>query len=212
MLLSTHQQGFTLIEMIVSLAVFAMVATTSIGALLVLIATNEQLQVEQSIMTNLSFALDSMTREIRTGTNFYCVDTNSTYSASLPVFGSSYDLDSLGRVQDCANGLSQDLRGLAFTEGGNSISASDDKILYFYDDDDHKIYRRVGTQNRESIISSGIYIKDFDFIVTGTEPLSDAGNEREQPTVTILIKAAESATSLKEYQIQTTVTQRTLDI
>ena len=69
--------GFTLVEMIVS-RYFSIVVTTAVGAMLVLISTNQQLQSEQNVMTNLSFALDTMTREIRTGYNYYCTtsDTN----------------------------------------------------------------------------------------------------------------------------------------
>jgi prepilin-type N-terminal cleavage/methylation domain-containing protein len=66
------QAGFTLIEMIVSLGVFSVVVTTAVGAILVLVNTNLQLQSEQSVMTNLSFALDTMTREMRTGFKYFC--------------------------------------------------------------------------------------------------------------------------------------------
>ena len=62
--------GFTLIEMIVSLTLFSAVITIAVGAFLVLLAANKQLQEEQAVLTNLSFALDSMTREIITGTGY----------------------------------------------------------------------------------------------------------------------------------------------
>lgn len=207
----TSQRGFTIIEMIVSLGVFSIVITIAVGALLMLIATNQQLQSEQSVMTNLSFALDSMTREIRTGTHYYCDSAGNLNG----IFASSYNLDALGNsYRDCSNGRGGRIHGLAFNEGGNSISGANNRILYYFDENDGKIYRRVGTSAPESIISTGIYIRDMYFYVAGSKPLS-AGNPdyKDQASVTIFIEAAETLDSTAEpYYIQTTVTQRTLDL
>jgi prepilin-type N-terminal cleavage/methylation domain-containing protein len=223
MLHPSRQQGFTLIEMIVSLGVFSVVITISVGALLMLVATNKQLQGEQSVMTNLSFALDSMTREIRTGTHYYC-DTapNTSAGGSSNIFNDSHDVDSIlydsvtgQKNQDCSNGApgGHKYRGLAFIEGGNSITAGNDRILYYFNKNDGKIYRRVGAQASESIVSSGIYIKDFQFFVSGSEPLSAGATKDDQPSVTIYIEATESSDpAAKSYYIETTVTQRTLDL
>jgi prepilin-type N-terminal cleavage/methylation domain-containing protein len=207
------QSGFTLVEMIVSLAIFSIVVTVSVGALLVLVATNQQLQGEQGVMTNLSFALDSMTREIRTGNEYFCVsDPNG---GSLFTTG-NLDQELDGDVQDCATGNPSDHRfhGLAFTEGGDSITSGSDKILYFYDREEKKIFRRVGNGPAESIVSSGIVIEEFEFFVSGTRPLSAGGaNSTDQPAVTLFIKATEKGVSTnKPFYLQTTITQRTLDV
>lgn len=214
--------GFTLIEMIVSLALFSVVVTISVGALLVLIASNEQLQSEQAVLTNLSFALDSMTREIRTGTKYYCVNEASDSSGGPNnIFANGNDLDGLLRsggvplVQDCPTGLTNNghrVQGVAFIEGGDSVSGSNERIVYFFNKDTGKLYRRVGTENAQSIVSSGIFIKDAEFYVTGSEPLRGNPGENDQPSVTIYIEATATSTSAKSYQIQTTVTQRALDI
>lgn len=218
----TFKQGFTLVEMIVSLAIFSIVVTVSVGALLVLVGTNQQLQGEQSVMTNLSFALDSMTREIRTGSGYYCIsDTSNVNVGNGRVFNSSSDLDNaltdpqsqLPITQDCQNG-NQDSRrfhGLAIVEGGDSITDASDRILYFFDSVEKKIYRRVGNGSAESIVSSGIVIEELEFFVTGTTPQSLGDNV--QPTVTLFIKAKEKdLPTAKPYYLQTTITQRTLDV
>ena len=140
MKVSKPQSGFTLIEMIVSLGVFSVVVTIAVGALLILIAANRQLQDEQTILGNLAFALDSMTREIRTGTQYYCHSSNSTISSGDDrIFNDSNDLDSVladTDTQDCSGGRSPDsheFQGVAFIEGGNSITgASADRILYYF--------------------------------------------------------------------------------
>lgn len=217
MVFHTLQRGFTLIEMIVSLAIFSLVATVSVGALLVLVASNQQLQGEQSVMTNLSFALDSMSREIRTGTNYVCVSESSASSLSS-VFNNASDLDQVlaNTVQDCSNGNPSNLRyhGLALQEGGDSVTATSDRILYFYDSVEKKIYRRIGAEPAESIVSSGIVIEDLKFFVSGAKPQSAGGaGIIDQPAVTLFIKATEQGDATdKPYYLQTTVTQRTLDL
>lgn len=209
------QSGFTLVEMIVALAVFSVVVTISIGALLMLIVTNQQLQAEQSVMTNLSFALDSMTREIRTGTRYFCAEGPNRNAAidGHQVFRDSEDLVGMANdTRDCHDGntLAQDIQGIAFIEGGQSITnAPNTRIVYFFDADEHKLYRRISDGDAQSIVSSGIYIEDAEFFVSGSEPQSD-GNDA-QATVTIFIEARD-ASSTKPYQMQTTITQRTLDI
>lgn len=218
MIIRTHHKGFTLIELIVSLAVFSFVATIAIGALLMLMSASKRLQGEQSVMTNLSFALDAMTREIRTGTFYYCASGNSINTNSI--FNPIVNLDTLlgDQTNDCPNGANGNrYHGVAFKEGGNSITAANERILYYFDPDAGKIYRRVGNGAAESIVSSGIFIKDLEFVVTGTQKLVNSsnviGNDVEQPTVTIFIQAAETNdVTAKSYSLQTTVTQRTLDI
>jgi len=219
----TTQSGFTLIEIIVSLGVFSVVITIAVGALLMLVAANDQLQSEQAVMTNLSFALDSMTREIRTGTNYYCDSTSNRQSTSM--FSDGVSLDALltndqtqvELTRDCASGRNNaedQWHGMAFEEGGESITGdfSTTRILYYHDAGTGQLYRRVGSENAVSIVASDIFIHDAEFVVTGSEPLSDA-NETEQASVTIYIEASRASDeSGKKYFLQTTVTQRTLDI
>ena len=211
------QHGFTLIEMIVSLALFTFVITIAVGALLMLMASNRQLQGEQSVMTNLSFAMDSMTREIRTGTFYYC-DSQGSTNGTNNIFNPSNNVDTiLGDLyQDCENGNPSinKIQGLAFKEGGDSITGAADRILYYFDSSEGKIYRRIGGGAPQSIVSSGIKIKKMEFFVTGSKKLSLGGlNITDQPSVTIFIEASENGDATdKSYYLQTTVTQRTLDI
>src|SRR3990167_630199 len=64
--------GFTLVEMIVAVALFAIVMLVSVGALLSLTAANRKAQALQSVMNNLNVALDGMVRSIRMGSNYHC--------------------------------------------------------------------------------------------------------------------------------------------
>lgn len=208
----SKNSGFTLIEMIVSLGVFSIVVTTAVGALLMLISTNQQLQAEQSVMTNLSFALDTMTREIRTGLNYYCADSSGGDNL---VFTNNNSHEALASsTKDCANGRNGATKqGISFFEGGSSLSqGSDRRILYYYDADLRTVLRKLGDGNPESIVSSGLIIEDVQFYVTGSSKLKDGG-DTDQPTVTVYIVATEKEDAdSKRYYLQTTITQRILDL
>lgn len=216
------QKGFTLIEMIVSLGVFSVVVTIAVGALLILISSNRQLQNEQSVLSNLSFAIDSMTREMRTGSHYYC-DSRSNLGG---LFTSNIDnLDTpptTFATADCHDGRSNpghDVQGVAFVEGGDSITgATNSRILYFFQRDNNPrvqgLYRKIGNNTAEKIVSDGIYISDAEFFVSGAAPLdATTGADSDQASVSIYIAAAATSTpGAKIHSIQTTVVQRTLDI
>lgn len=76
-------RGFTLVEIMVSLTIFSIVMVISVGTTLVMIDMNAKAQELYTANTNLSFAIDSMTRDIRTGQRIYCgpVVNNVTQTA-----------------------------------------------------------------------------------------------------------------------------------
>ncbi|MEI8249454.1 MAG: type II secretion system protein [Candidatus Taylorbacteria bacterium] len=69
----THfQKGFTLVEMIVALMIFSVVATVALGAVIKIISANRKAQTLQSAVTNMNFALDAISRDLRVGSSYYC--------------------------------------------------------------------------------------------------------------------------------------------
>lgn len=95
-------KGFTLIEMIVAIAIFMVVAVVAVGSLVRIVALNRQAQTLQSSVNNVSFALDSLAREVRQGSKISCLRY--------------YDGSSL-----LPNGLSGDCENLQL--GANSLIA-----------------------------------------------------------------------------------------
>lgn len=59
-------KGFSLIEILISLAVFAVVITAGSAAVISIIDANQKAQALNSIMTNMHTALEGMARDIRT--------------------------------------------------------------------------------------------------------------------------------------------------
>lgn len=70
--------GYTLIELIVAVGLFAIVMTLSTGAYLIMINANRVTQGLATGIDNLSFVLDDVTTSMRTGTAYACASTNTT--------------------------------------------------------------------------------------------------------------------------------------
>jgi prepilin-type N-terminal cleavage/methylation domain-containing protein len=92
--------GFTLIEIIVSLAIFSVVAVIAIGALVRVTSANRQAQAIQSGVNNISFVLDDISREMRVGTGYGCY-----YGSGLL---NQADGELNGGMTQCANGVKVD--------------------------------------------------------------------------------------------------------
>src|SRR3989338_9611363 len=69
---STTSSGFTLIELIVAVGLFAVVMLISVGALMSLVSANRKAQALQSVINNLNITLDGMVRSIREGSDYQC--------------------------------------------------------------------------------------------------------------------------------------------
>ena len=195
-----HNRGFTLVELIVALGLFAVVSTISIGSLITLMDNNRQLRGDQAIITNIGFAFDMMTRDIRQGVDYHCasgIDFNNQNSISV--------------TQDCENGRGiANKHGVSFRPPETLIDDEDDtRVAYYYDESEETIMRRVGDREPERIVSNTLTVLDADFLVTDTDVFED-GVDNRQPTVTIFLEVR--AEDGNEYRLQSTVTQRLLDI
>lgn len=196
------EKGFTLIEVLVSLSIFAFVATAGVGVLLVMVDSNRKAQNMQTVMTNLSFSLDSMTRDIRTGTNFYV--SNSDTGAVLNQ--GSTNNDGTGVV-------------FGFDEGGGSLTSnqgcgSGGRIAFKFNSTNGRLERMVcaGTAQAtawEPITDTDVIINDMWFVLSGSDPA-----DNYSPSVTIFIDGSVGGirSTGADFQIQTTVTQRQYDI
>lgn len=191
---AAHSRGFSLVELMVALTLFMAVVTMAIGTLLVLINANAKAQNMQDVMTNLTFALDSMTREIRTGTGYYC-------AGNLP---SSISDEA---TQDCITQT-----GISIVEGGSSLTGSGSpRIAYRFANG--RIERRLGSGSWLPLTSDIVEIETMYFTVLGSDTYSATGNTT-QPTVTIFIsgRAGDRTDRDAEFSLQTTITRRLMDI
>ncbi|KND49169.1 MAG: putative Type IV pilus pilin [Parcubacteria bacterium C7867-008] len=73
--MKSSRSGFSLIELIVSVGLFAVVMLISTGAYLSLVSLDRKARATNDLVTNLSFAIDTMERSLRTGSDFTCTGT-----------------------------------------------------------------------------------------------------------------------------------------
>lgn len=188
-----------MVELLVSLALFIVVLTMGIGSLLVLINANAKAQNIQSAVGNVQFALDSMAREIRTGSAYYC----STSASTNIVTG-------FGSTSDCNKGIY-----LSIIEGGESLTSGgvNGRLAYRYNATAHSIERKIGNGSWYRLTEPGVSIDAMHFNVTNSRPGVQAGSGL-QPNVTIYITGSVAGVSgtKSSFSIQTTVTQRVLDL
>lgn len=69
---SNRSSGYTLVELIVAIGLFSFVMTLSSGAYLMMIGLNRKAQGVATGINDFSFALETMARDIRTGSAYSC--------------------------------------------------------------------------------------------------------------------------------------------
>jgi len=73
------QSGFTLIEVMVAVSIFAIIMTVGIGALLIINNTYRQSEVERQSVDSLTYVLETMSREIRTAQSWTTTANGSSF-------------------------------------------------------------------------------------------------------------------------------------
>lgn len=182
----TKQKGFTLIEMLVSIALFSVVLTVTIGAILTIADSNKKARSLMSVTNNLNFAIDSMTRSIKSGQ----MNNNS-------VSGNGSDAECLETEQ------------INYSEiaSGDTADFTRETVRYCYNSTDKTITQQIGaTGDVVPIVSDDVTVDYLDF-----ELIPMDGNQyRVLILVGGTVKVSEKISS--EFSIQTTVAQRQLNI
>ncbi len=185
-----HKRGFSLIEMMVSVALFSVVMLISTGALLSLMHATRKAQALQSVMNNLNVAADSMVRSVRMGTNYHC---GTGGAITVP--------------QDCVSGDTY----FAFEAYGGNDSTSADQYIYQYNPTTKRIYRSTnGGTTWFALTAPEVQIDSLIFYTVGTTI-----GDTVQPKVVMSIKGTAGGGSQKTrttFNIQATAVQRLLDL
>jgi prepilin-type N-terminal cleavage/methylation domain-containing protein len=184
-----EEKGFSLVEMIVAVALFAIIMLVAVGALLALVDANRKARTLESVMNNLNISLDSMVRAMRMGSTYNC---NATLIPSAA-------------GGDCETGENL----FSFAPYGSDVSQQNERYVYSFQDG--RLYRsQTGGSNAMAITAPEIEIEDLKFYTIGTEP-----GDIVQPKVVVVIKGTAGSDKLKTrttFYIQATAVQRSLDI
>ncbi len=190
------QQGFTLIEILVSVALFSVVMVVALGALLSMSVSIRKAEAINSSINNLSAAMDAISRTVRTGTNYHC-GSGGTLSVpqdcALDSFFSYLNYDG-NQVNYCLADVT------APTTCVNGVTCPTGKSC--------EIIRLIAGGSYQPLTSPEINITSLGFYVTGS-----LRSDTEQPKVTIVVASTIPVTSntTTDFNLQTSVTQRIYD-
>lgn len=74
------RRGFTLVEMLVAVALFVIIAFISIGAILTIFSANKKSQTSKTVVDNLNYTIENMVRNVRFGSSYHC-GTGTPYTS-----------------------------------------------------------------------------------------------------------------------------------
>ena len=186
-LLPPRSRGYTLIELVVAVGLFALVMTLASGAYLLMIDLNRQAQGIATGINSLSFSLETMTRSIRTGTSYNCGNgANYMGDCTYPNGGSNFTFTD-------ADGTS-----VTYARGFQSLDGSVGAIT-----------KKVGNDT-VTFTDPSVNISSLKFYVSGTTQGDDY-----QPYVTIVVSGTVSSGPRKapqSFTIETGAAMRGIDL
>ena len=137
MMTTSSQRGYSLLELIVSLGIFSMVMLVVTGAYITLISLDRQARANNQLAASLSFAVESMARSMRTGTEYACngnlsVPNCVSGGASISFIDSqnqtiTYRLKDDGSIGQCTGSPCTDATAVSLTD-----SRIDIETIRFY--------------------------------------------------------------------------------
>lgn len=175
------EAGFSLVELILAVAIFAVVVTTALVGLMSVIDLSNRQQAKNEAVNTLNYAVDDMIRRIRTGYNFGCGDSSA---------------------EDC-NGSNQ----FSFTASEVGAAASTNKRV-IYRLSGGNLIREIGNDEQQ-MTGPPVTITNLSFDVTGTDTSLDGEQSRVFMVISGQIDQVAGADP-ESFSIQTTITQRLL--
>jgi hypothetical protein len=190
--------GYTIIETMIAVSLFLIIVVTGMGALLNANLINQKSASARSIMDNLSFVMEDMGRNLRTGYTYRCV---------TGVFSSI----NITTPRSCASG-----GAIAFENAFGNSSLSSDQWVYKVESQNagitYNLYKSVDSGTTWVQLNPTEVVIDSvsGFTVVGAEP--PPGN-LTQPFVTIKLSGRITVKNVViPFVLQTSVSQRLVDI
>ncbi len=183
--------GFTLVEMLVAVSVFSMVMLIATGSVFAIVESNKKAHAIKSVMTNLNFALESMSRDIRVGMTYRCSNDPG---------------DDLAAPADCSSdpGTVFSYRANRDLDGDGLVNSAD-RIQYWMSGG--RIMKQSGPDAPLAVTATEITVESLEFYVIGA-PLDDD----RQPKVVMTVQGyAGVGQTRSDFNIKTTISQRAFD-
>jgi prepilin-type N-terminal cleavage/methylation domain-containing protein len=195
--IKNRREGFTLVEMLVSLAIFSIIVIAAVGSLYTVNQAAKRVSAMRTVLDNLDFATESMSRTIRTADGISC----GTPSSSTLTPGSGVD---------CAFGSTADAEEITLNSTLGADIGSEIDYRWRMNGTNGEIQKCSVTNGNVddcvAITAPQINITSAHFYVNGA-----ADSDQLQPSVMIMIQGVANAggSSGEPFAVQTLVSQRT---
>lgn len=193
------EKGYTLVETMVAISLFLVIVTAGTATLLNANVLQQKSQDMRSIMDNLSFIMEDMSRNLRTGYTYHCFTTGDIISAATASVPKS-----------CTSGWA-----IAFENAFGNPKDNSDQWVYKIESQDggqtFGIYKSVDSGTTwVQLNPAEINLKSFSgFSVLGAEP--PPGNLQEPFANLKLVGTITYKNIITPFSLQTAISERLID-
>ncbi len=194
-----YQKGFTIIELVVVLAVFLIIIGVVADIFISMVASERRILAEQELLNQTSFAIEYMSKAIR-------MATKDTSGNCLGQIGYIYLLTHCDVDNIC--------HGIKFINQTSGNTCQEFFLDSTTDPEKPTLKEIKGNGTAKNILSDSFEIKYGKFIINGDDTLGFALSEDLiQPRVTVLLDVKTQLVGRQQEKIiQTTVSQRNLNL
>jgi hypothetical protein len=189
--------GYTIIETMVAISLFLVVIMYGTTALLNANLLHKKSGDMRSIIDNLSFIMEDMSKNLRVGYDYRCFEVGN----NMPLAGDQ----SFGVPQDCEDGWA-----IAF-ENSNDADQSDSTNQWVYFITDGKIYKSTNsTEDYVELTTPEVEILQD---ASGFSVIGSDSDDDQQPFVIIKLNGRITLKNnvITPFSLQTSVSQRLID-
>jgi type II secretory pathway component PulJ len=209
------QKGFTIVEIVVAMTIFILILGVSTNIFISAVAQQRRILSEQQLVNQMSYVIEYMAKALRMAIKDeegVCVYEPNIYEPE----GDEKGIFVLTRQNIGAGGF----RGIRFLNASNT-NALNEPICqeFFLDDNVLKEIKSVdgsvdkNTDNAVPITSEKIEITSIKFAINGDSATNYASSyDNTQPSITIFLEAKIVGDNRPAKKIQTTISQRNLNI
>ena len=172
-----------MVEMMVAIAVFSIVMVTAMSALINVINADKQAEAIKTAVDNISFALDGISRDMRMGAEYQCLDSSGNITACVSSGNAGVTFKSSKAINTYAYYKFSNYQIQSCTNTSNS-----------------------GCSNFSALTSSEVTLTSVKFYVLNDDPSTQIV---EQPRAIITVSGEAGSRVKTDFDLQTSVSQRT---
>jgi prepilin-type N-terminal cleavage/methylation domain-containing protein len=198
---NNKQKGYTIIETMIAVSLFVIIVMAGTNALLNANLLHQKSRDMRSIIDSLSFVMEDMSRNLRTGSDYHCIDGTPD--------GSETGIN----PHSCAGG-----GGVSFQSSSIPVS----RWVYYIgvnpgDNNAFSIFRLVDGETSATQLTPDevkINADSSGFTVASAEPPTGSTPDYRQPMITIHLVGTITYKNniITPFSLQTSVSQRLVDI